>query len=121
VVTVKFLKSTHLYVPKIKLFFLPNHVYQNYLVVTLKQCCIRECSASNKTFMNINTRAEKCSSQSYYSHYGSYATDVIKAVDFAHTGLCVRLNMKLFPPLSGRIWLLATAVLVCLGGQEQTA
>ena len=83
--------------------------------------------------MNINARAEKCSSQSHYGHYGFYTTDVIKAVDSAHTGiftkcdqtlfqfLCVRLNMKLFPPLSGRIWLLVTAVHVCLGGQEQIA
>jgi len=27
-----------------------------------------------KGVININTRAEKCSGQSRYSHYGSYAT-----------------------------------------------
>ena len=76
---------------KIKLIFSSKpmfRVYQNYLVVTLKRRCIMDqCSASNKTFMNINARAEKCSSQSHYSHYGFHTIDVIKAVDSAHTGM----------------------------------
>ena len=78
VAAVKFSKSVQPYIAKIKLLFIPR-VYLTMHVsntISLSNVASRRLLSYKllKRVMNINIRAEKCSGQSRYSRYGSYAT-----------------------------------------------